>query len=107
MRGTAFEPGLNPETGLFKLFSNCYNVPMENIWNLWKVVLRFPGLNVPNGNKCTMSLELIIDFRSQFFQEALKSIEWIKIQHRQKNKKIQIREISPGKLVCNAFYTLS
>ena len=58
-----------------------------------------------------MSLELIIDiiidFRSQFFQEALKSIEWIKIQQRQKNKKIQIREISAGKLVCNAFYTLS
>lgn len=70
MRGTGFEPGLNPETGLFKLFS--YNVPLENIWNLWKVVLQFPDLNGPNGNKSIMFLDLIIgiviDFRSHFLK---------------------------------------
>ena len=73
MRGTGFEPGLNPETGLFELFS--YNVPKENIWNLWKVVLQFSDLNVPNGNKRTMTLDLIIDIVIDFRSHSLRSFK--------------------------------
>ena len=51
-------------------FLSCDNFPLKNIWNLWKVVLQFP--NVPDGNKCSISsnliIEIIIDFRSHFLR---------------------------------------